>query len=850
MNQKLDVDQIKDRIKEYLPQYLESHGYKTSNGLFRCINPDHQDHNPSAGIVPGTENKVFHCFSCHCAGDIFLAAHFIEDKPMSGRGFISDNLIYLAQKYGIDIPDLNLTDDELYEMETFRATANAAMIIKNSAQSERVKARLAELGWPKEICYKIGIGSVSSFEDYIEKMVSHYKHKLEFLKEVDLARGILFNENNLIFIIKDENGAPVGFAARNLKYEEDKAKYDKDRVDIIASEGSNSSKLDALWKPSKYINTESKSRIYQKSKRLFNFNLAKKSTPPLYVFEGYSDCVTAYCAGIKNSCSIGSTSFSKDHLDLVLGFGVKHIIFVLDADDAGEIGTARFVKLLEENLGGHVGLRIEIIAMPEGSDDPDSYIRKFGFEQGNVEFRKLERLDIFSWRVRKGMKDGEDPISLAQKTIPLIVNEPNYLQRMDMTNKLSKHTGMDYDGLWREVVRLVDSDEARANEEKSIIARRIASDLLKNSKDASVILSNAVVQIEMVDKQRIGYDPMNTMRSIDRVFKKTGDSQEAMGLLTGYKILDHALNGIPKEQVFVSIPGKPNQGKSTFLDNLTIGIVENNKNAIVLFHTVDDALVARITRLLAAKYNIPSEYFLKAGYYLNNKPAKLPAFEEIYHEAQAWLIRMVEEERIILADVSDLPQTLPALENWIKTIRKRHSSKSLVVMGDNFHLYDLPGHEAGESKVREMSMFIKRMCNQHFVTSIFTMELPKGTLNPGTRPRLHNIKGSSGMPYDVNVNLGIYNDLKDLGEKSVIYWNDSEDLEHIVGTNGEDIYLPKKKPIIELVIDKSKISSFDGSIFFRLNPDTGRMEECSESEQTHFKAKSVEAVAPKGYSKW
>ena len=32
---------------------------------------------------------------------------------MSGSGFISDNLLYLAKEFGIEVPDINLTQDEL-----------------------------------------------------------------------------------------------------------------------------------------------------------------------------------------------------------------------------------------------------------------------------------------------------------------------------------------------------------------------------------------------------------------------------------------------------------------------------------------------------------------------------------------------------------------------------------------------------------------------------------------------------------------------------------------------------------------------------------------------------------------
>lgn len=846
---RIDIDNIKERIKEYLPSYLSEQGYQTTatRKSFKCINPDHNDSNPSCSLIPNSDDRLFHCFSCNVTGDIFLAASFLEGKPLSGRGFISENLLYLAQKYGIEVPELNLTEDELYEMDVFRAYADAASIIKSPTNmSDRVKGWLTDRGWldgANSALRKIGVGSIDSYEDYINRMTVNYKHKLTFLEAIDLTRKSIFNPDAILFTVKDENGSPVGFAGRNLRYEEQTEAYKKAVQDILATEGENSPKLSDLFKPLKYNNTSEKCPIYQKSKRLFNFNLAKKFTPPLYVFEGYSDVVTAFMAGLKNCVSIGSTAFSKDHLDLILSSSVKHIVFVLDADKAGNQGTQRFVELLESAVGGHVGLRTEIIIMPEGSDDPDAYIRSFpNFEAGIHQFKLLEKIDIFTWKLRQGIASGQDPLTLAGQAIPLIVNESNFLLRMDMTQKLAKVTGLDKEGLWREVMRAVDSESSRIDEEKQAIAKRTIKELGRSTKDIQSVLQHALHQTEMTEKRRIGYDPSAMVKAIEYVMDKAATSTNDMELSTGYPILDKALGGLPKEECFISIPGKPNQGKSTLLDNLTVKLLENNKDCIVFFHTIDDALAARIPRLLGSKYGYPSKFFKKAGYYLNNRaalPVRYNDFADVYQKAQAWLNNMCSNERLILADIGGLPPTLPALEMWIRGIRTKFPNKSLIVMGDNFHLYDLPGYEPGENKTREMSMFVKRMTTDHHCTILMTAELPKSSLSAGTRPRLANIKGTSGVAYDANCNFGIYNDLKDLKEKAKLYWLDSEACQDNVGldSSGDEI-TPPQRPIIELVIDKSKISDFDGSIFFRLNPNTAKMTECLEAEQHDLWSKS------------
>ena len=176
-----------------------------------------------------------------------------------------DTVPYLAQQFNVEIPRLDLNPEDLYEMETYQAYQHASYIIRNSTSSEIVQAKLAELSWPKEVLSAIGIGSVSSYEDYVHRMTVSYGHKREFLKDVDLDRKSLFNENNLIYTVKDEHGSPVGFAARDLRYEDKQEAYEKKLEALKAQFGSDAKAFkaakDKLFKPRKYNNSaESRAR--------------------------------------------------------------------------------------------------------------------------------------------------------------------------------------------------------------------------------------------------------------------------------------------------------------------------------------------------------------------------------------------------------------------------------------------------------------------------------------------------------------------------------------------------------------------------------------------------------------
>ena len=118
-----DLEKSIAKVKPFLRRFLEERDVDIAkNGKFRCINPKHEDKNPSCGFVPGTEETVFYCFSCSARGDILDAANLMEGKPIKGPEFVTDNLMYIADKYGITLDTVELTQEEL---KTLAASADA-----------------------------------------------------------------------------------------------------------------------------------------------------------------------------------------------------------------------------------------------------------------------------------------------------------------------------------------------------------------------------------------------------------------------------------------------------------------------------------------------------------------------------------------------------------------------------------------------------------------------------------------------------------------------------------------------------------------------------------------------------
>jgi hypothetical protein len=311
------------------------------------------------------------------------------------------------------------------------------------------------------------------------------------------------------------------------------------------------------------------------------------------------------------------------------------------------------------------------------------------------------------------------------------------------------------------------------------------------------------------------------------------------------------MGGLPREGCFASIPGKPHHGKSVMIDHWINGILEHNPNTHVFLHSVDDSKFLRIPRILGSKYKVPSELFRKAGYYITGEGKHLyPDFGDLYQQATCWLLEMIESERLIVADTSDLSNDLLAFKSWIRSMKQRFGSDSIVAFGDNFHLYDITTGESGENKTRAMSKMASNIPVELGVTCLFTMEIPKESLKPGIRPTYLNLKNSGGLSFDSKLNISVYQELQDFSDSGLI-WYDDHYKETTVDNFGVTTQSLVKMPIIEAIVDKNKVSGKKKTIFYRIEPLSGHMTECTEKEHAEYKAKVEMLKAAKktnGYS--
>lgn len=793
-----NYDEVRNQVKEKLSDYLASHGI-TSQNNFKCINPQHAESNPSCGILK--DKTHFHCLGCGITGDIFDACHFIEGKPNSGPLFVSENLCYLAKKFGVEVHEAELTEEQAFELDCYRAYAAAAEIInqRNPDGCTSAIEEIARRGWKGETLSASKTGYIKSPEALAGKLIAMgFDDKL--LTKIGLTDPNIFNGNNIIFTITDESGRPVGFSARNSKWTSDS-------------------------KDPKYYNTgNSRSTLYQKSRRLFNLSNALRDIRtkklPLYIMEGYADVLTAVQYGITNCCAIGGTALTSDHVLLLKDLGIEEIILCLDGDEAGQDKTQ---KILDNKFSGKSQFSLSVIVVPEGKD-PDDFIRENGVE----EFEALMRWSAFEWRLIRFPEDA-DPADVCKAMIPIIINEISFVVQEQLATMLARHTGVSLRTIQAELDRLQDVRSHRIAQERAAIIDKLNHTIEGSPSDAEVALNTALMNLQELNKKynedKLSEDACLTFLDGQRKQEEL-KSNEFGGFRLGpdLKQFEDALCGQWRRDVLMVFGGKANSGKTSFLAKAGYEIAAHKENdACVIYHTIDDTAeqflpkwvcIAEGSRLLQINHVRSPNYW--------GESVGLEGIKERRSDGYERLRNLMRDGRLVLKDSND-GSTLAYAESLIKYYKDKYPTRNIVYILDNFHKLNDYSSEDERIRFKSLSQAAKSLATKYHIPVICTMEYTK--LPAGVKPTNNNIAETVQIEYDANVIAHLYNESHELGIEAA----EKTGLTHNYMFNGQ----LNKLPVIELYIGKNKVSDFKNRIFFDFFPassdfmarDTAEVEE-------------------------
>lgn len=309
--------------------------------------PFHTEKTPSFRV--NSSYQTYKCFGCGKGGDIIS---YVMDEE--NCDFI-EAIKILASEFSIKI-EYSDSSNELETVSIDRETARRILKDTTSFFYKNFKS-LPEYHPAKKEITNRGLkyeGPNVPFYGYCpggNALITFLLNKgytEKELKELNIAHinnetGKIFDmwPERLMFVITDTMGNPIGFSGRKI-YEN--------------SYGG------------KYINSKD-SFMFNKSKALYNYSLAKKRKPKdceeIFILEGQFDVAAMIAEGLYNSVAASGTAFTEYHSKLVSRLAERNV-FIFDGDEAGFKAAVRaYVSLKSIQKNSYA------VAMPDGIDPCD-----------------------------------------------------------------------------------------------------------------------------------------------------------------------------------------------------------------------------------------------------------------------------------------------------------------------------------------------------------------------------------------------------------------------------------------------------------------------------------------------
>lgn len=332
--------------------------------------PFHSEKTPSFSVNP--DKQIFHCFGCGTGGDAFK---FVELQE--GLNF-PEAVRRLADRGGITLPETrDRGQDKKSEDEKktlLRVMAEAAEFFRSELEGpagSSARAYLAKRGVSDPSVRDFGLGYSRPEWD---SLLRHFRHKgcqPGLLEKAGLVVRRSEGEGHydrfrgrIIFPITDLSGNVIAFGGRVMD--------------------------DSL---PKYLNSP-ETPLYSKSNVLFCMDKAKdaaRKNDHFIIVEGYLDAIACHQYGVRNAVATLGTALTDGHLRMMRRF-TKQVKLIFDPDPAGVKAALRSFDLLSGS-----GMNVKVVSLP-GGDDPDTFLKKSGYESFSACLRQAEPLMEFILR--------------------------------------------------------------------------------------------------------------------------------------------------------------------------------------------------------------------------------------------------------------------------------------------------------------------------------------------------------------------------------------------------------------------------------------------------------------------
>lgn len=264
---------------------------------------------------------------------------------------------------------------------------------------------------------------------------------------------------------------------------------------------------------------------------------------------------------------------------------------------------------------------------------------------------------------------------------------------------------------------------------------------------------------------------------------------------------------------------------SSLCINTALGILENNSNAIVIIHTIDDSRTVYINRMIAALTRIKINWIKKPNTFLDKDMNKKRL------EAYKIISEYIREGRLIIKDISH-GGTVEYHGRLVQYVREKNPGKPMFVVCDNLHRLETEAgfEEGGRAKYKYISGLMKSYTTKYSCIEFNTVEMTKqGMYEKPTNSS--SIAEAASLQFDANLILFIWNEVNVLREDAELTF-DTKVMEY--DKDAGYYYRDSINPVLEVLVLKNKLSEFKYSLFFKVWPELALLE-----EMTNIEAKEI-----------
>ena len=376
--------------------------------------PFHEERSPSFGIDP--HKKVYYCFGCQAAGDVFTFMQETEGVDFKGA------IELLADRFGVELEReeedpraaaRRRQRERLLELLT-RTAAYYERCLWEAEEAKAAREYLESRGLGEEILREFHVGYSPSAWDRVLLASRRGGFTEQELYATGLAQRSKENgrpydrfRGRIMFPLADVRGRVLGFGARAMRDEQ---------------------------KP-KYLNT-SDNDVYHKGQHLYGADLARAHAAragQAILCEGYTDVIALHQAGLRNTVGSMGTALTAEQVG-ELARMAQTVLLALDADSAGQEAMLKAAGLAAKRK-----LELRVVALPAGTD-PADLVQRDGAPAINTAVEQA--VPFVRFRVERvlatgdhGSPEGRD--RMVDELRPVFAMLPPSAMRLELTRLVS-----------------------------------------------------------------------------------------------------------------------------------------------------------------------------------------------------------------------------------------------------------------------------------------------------------------------------------------------------------------------------------------------------------------------------